>query len=644
MTDFIFIPGESFNGAVARWADEADFERMIDVTSHAGVVYGHRQYVPYATPEQIAALAHVMSCEADELLVRATPRTEQDPSSRYDRHLFHGVAIPSYLIEKHSRRYAPRGLVKSLADKHIGHAYDRAVWHIRAFPFCTESWQTLRDTCPECGKRPAWRQTLGIDRCEHCMADLKTAHAGVVPKVLRPSLTAAAGLVDHDPGRRSASLALLPERISKAGPSVALDLLVNLLPVVDPTLATDPVLLFAAPTLQICGAVAAAWRVMVGWPDAMGALTSARIATRTDRHNDGNAGRTIRFLSPKRNTGVSSELQALIAEWRVDVDLDGPNGDAILKRTRSITDVAQSSSIGSQELSDLRHRNAFPTVFVLDHGRPEPRFPVEVFQTIVNLGRVRMSMAAARLAIGVSCQGIEQLVAMRLLDQEDHPFVLARYGTMQIVASSIDRLERQLAAGAHGDPEICTLPLYSAMKAVGGRLKPWGPVFAALVDGSIPPGTKLNYALASHSGPLSRRILIDPSDLRRVCQMAFEARDRSFRQISYSETMSKIDATEVLNLGFSKSVPLLGAIRTAPGTHEKLVPVAYVLDLARTHISAGELAARRGVSRQYALRDARRAGVPNLGPGGFCRREGEKHLLALAADAIGAGFNQRSGK
>ncbi len=111
MTDFTFIPGESFNGAIARWADEVGgVESMIEITSHAGVVYNHRQNAPSASPDQIDALAIAMDVDARELHTRATPRMEPDPTSRYDRHMVHGVAIPIYLIEKRIRRFSPRGL------------------------------------------------------------------------------------------------------------------------------------------------------------------------------------------------------------------------------------------------------------------------------------------------------------------------------------------------------------------------------------------------------------------------------------------------------------------------------------------------------------------------------------------------------
>lgn len=542
-----------------------------------------------------------------------------------------GVAIPIYLIEKRIRRFSPRGLSKSLADPNIACAYDRAVWHIRAFPFCTETWEALLDKCPYCQKHPAWQHTLGIDRCEHCMTDLKTARANIIPKKLRPSLIAAIGLVDHDHDRRAASLALLPERISRMGPTLALDLLVNLLPVIDATLPTDPaILFFKTQPLQICHAVSGAWQMMVGWPGALTTFASNRVATRTAKHSDGNGGRTIRFLTPRRNTGASPELIDLIAEWRAEVDIDGPKGPAILERTRCITAACNLTGLGTAEVSDLRRRNALPAVFVIHKGRPEPRFPADAFEIISDRLAARMSIDRARLALGLPCNGIEQLVAMRLLEREEHTYITARYGAMQIVASSIDDLAARLAADACGDPEVCKLPLHSAMKAVGGRLKPWGPAFRALLHTSLPRNERFDFVLAPGTAPLSRRILIAKADIERVRALIFDPGHPAHKRIAYADTMSKIDAGEVLNLGFRQSVPLLGAITTRAGTREKLVPVAYVLDLAKTHISASEIGMRLGISPHSAWREAKAKKVLKLGPGGLCRSDAEKKIFGSA--------------
>jgi hypothetical protein len=621
---FAFIPGESFHGAVARWADQVGgLERMSDLTSVAGVQYGHRQNSASSRPEDIRTLAALMDVDPVQLLDRATPRIGGDEQKPNARHHFFGTTVPPYLLEKRYRRFSPGAFTASLAAEDIKAAYDRAIWHIRLFPFDVETWEFLIDQCPspDCGRRPGWQHTLGIDRCEHCMADLKTAPTTMVPKDLRPNLELAVGLLHPDPALGAASLAALPPELAAAGSSTALDLLMRLIPVVDPGIAHQVSNYLQAPKEQLARAVSAAWKVVAGWPEAMNLLVSSRIATRTTRHSDGNGGRTSRFLSPRRIAELPHPLQGMVSAWRDSINLQGPSGARLLETTSSITDVAKQMGLGSAIVADLRRSGAVRTILVLDSDRTEPRLLRSEFDDLHRRLGTRLPIDSARLPLGVSWHGVEQLVAMRLLDRETHPYFEARYGSIQIVASSVSELVTRVTAEAVGDAGACTLPLHSAMKAVGKRMKPWGPAFAALLEKRLPfvvtPGTK----------PLSRRILVERGCVEFVRGLLFDPRDPAYIQLVYATHMSKIEAGDTLNLGFSQSIPLLSGIETKTGTREKLVPVHYVLDLANTHISCTELAARRGVSTQRAYWDAIKTGVPDLGSGGFCRTVAEEKFF-----------------
>ena len=615
--EFSFISGESFYGAVARWA--ADFggaERLRDLTGVAGVQYGHRQHAASATPDQIRALAREMGVDADGLLDRATPRVRDDLPNRSTRHWFFGTIVPLHLLEKRVRRYSPAALASS--------PHDRAVWHIRLFPFCAETWEFLLTGCPdpECGSTPAWQRTLGIDRCEHCGGDLTKAVTETVPEASRPRLKAAISLVHPDPARRAATMSTLPPSLAGEDPETILELLHKLVAVADPGIPTDPLAMYKLPPLPLCRAIARAWGVLEGWPAAMTELASERITTRLGRHGDGNGGRTLRFLSPRRNTDTSVEVADIIAAWRDTIDLNGPNRSALLSSTRSITQAAAQLAIGTSVVADLRRQGVFKPVFVLDSQGSEPRYDAAEINRLARLMKARLPIDRARLALGVPSHAVEQLVAMRIVDQEANRFIRARYDVMQIVASSIQRLAADLAANARGSAKQCTLPLHDAMKAVGGRLKPWGPAFKSLLEGELP------YVLAPGTAALSRRILVGRASIGAIRALDFDPSDATHVQITHSRTMSKIDAGETLNLGFSQSIPLLGAIRTRTGTKQKLVPVDYVQRLAAAHMSSTELAARRGVTAQRAYHDAIRAKVCELGHGGFCRIAAEAEFFS----------------
>lgn len=138
---FPLIPGESFNGGVARWATENGADRMIDVTHVAGVQYAHRQHAAYGSIEQISRLADETGIPLADLVERALPLAPDDDTCR----IFNGVLMPRVLLEGRRRLFSPASLRAA--------AYHRASWSLRIAPFCSESWEFLRDRCgdPECG-------------------------------------------------------------------------------------------------------------------------------------------------------------------------------------------------------------------------------------------------------------------------------------------------------------------------------------------------------------------------------------------------------------------------------------------------------------------------------------------------------------
>src|SRR3546814_2973609 len=79
-----------------------------------------------------------------------------------------------------------------------------------------------------------------------------------------------------------------------------------------------------------------------------------------------------------------------------------------------------------------------------------------------------------------------------------------------------------------------TAPLGTAARRVGGRMKPWGAIVAALLDGSIP------YWLAS--GPnYARRIRVRRADMARFDQTDFfEADYRSEEHTSELQSLMRI--------------------------------------------------------------------------------------------------------
>ncbi len=605
---FVFYPGESFNGAVARWADEASLERMLDVTRIAGVEWGHRQMAGSAEEADIRDMAAEMDVDAAELVSRAIPIIEDGAGSRR-LHRFYGLTVSTALIEKRIRRVAPSAL--QIAP------YHRALWDLRLFPCCLETGDVLIEACdnPECdGRLLGWRHTRGIDVCDHCMADLKQARTAQIDPDLVAQLRTIAQLFD---GRqRPALLATLPTPIAARDGQVALDLLIRLLPVIEPNLKAFWARLHRADPFKLAYALHGAWDILAGWPEEFEAFAGQRIASRDVLHSDGNEGETMHFLLGKRMPHASPEVGALASELRERMQTDGKESEDVRRRAVAIKPAARLLCLGTSEVAQLRRDGILRIRPVIDKlGRLQPMFCRDEVETLAVGIQERTGADRIASCLGLSRQGAEQLIEWRHLPPLDHPFFLARYGTPQVARVQFEGFlrnleEAQQRGGGHGG-----IPLSLAIKVIGASIKPWGELFAKLLDGSIA------FRIEAGTAPLVRRIFINREHLLEISQLERPAFASDVR-------MSKTDAFEIMNLGPKEGSQAFAGIATGKGTRAKLLSLAEVIPLAQRHITSTEIALRRGVSIQRAYNDALGAEVPLLGPAGFCREIAEAKFLA----------------
>ncbi|RIV87099.1 hypothetical protein D2V17_08995 [Aurantiacibacter xanthus] len=223
----------------------------------------------------------------------------------------------------------------------------------------------------------------------------------------------------------------------------------------------------------------------------------------------------------------------------------------------------------------------------------------------------RLGIDTLAWKLGISRNGAEQLAEARLIEPLQHPFFLARYGTLQVAQASSDALQGNLYRAGVLAAEEKLMCLSTAIKVIGGETKPWSTLFGKLLDGSLPfriePGPKA----------LVRRIFIRRQDLSVIeefCAVGGVASNTAF-----SHLISKADAGEILNVGPQEVTELFADVPTRKGGRAKHLRLEDVLKMGRRHITSAELSLRRNVSTQRAYRDALASGVRYLGPAGFCR-------------------------
>jgi hypothetical protein len=605
------IGGESLDGFIARVAAANWIENTLRITSLAGVMYGHKPTLATHGWEGLPILADCLQIDVEELRRRSYPAVEST-----NRRQFFGADVERRDIETRVRRFAPAGLEKS--------PHHRALWQLRPFPFCSETWQYLLDRCPRCEAVQRWYHTNGVERCDRCVEELSIAPAEEVPLEERAALSSAIGLVHPDPVVRERSLLELPPELQQRGATLAFELLVRLMALIDEGIIKSRVgkmSSWSLPPAAITSAASRAWPLLKGWPQATQEFMAERISTAATRHNDGNKRLSLRFLNPDAATGLSGAAAEVIRELRESVDLDGPRRAQLEDETMGIKQAAATLGRGTKQIADIRRHGALNTVFTLKGNRPVARFETAEIRKVAAVLEQRVGLNAAAWRFGVAQNGALQLVAMNLLETDADRYCLARYGARQTTETAVRDFEDRLQSVSVAKQLASPISLRNAAMGIGGRLKPWGPMFDMLVGGAVP------FTLEQRAAPLTERLFVDRSSVIQFLPLQFDPAD--YAEIFSEDSMSRIDAGEVLNLhprAYTDAIRELTSSKDA-----KLVRVSEILAIAETHISAAEIGVRLGTNARSAYFLAGRSGVPLLGPAGWCRKEVERLIFDHAA-------------
>jgi hypothetical protein len=601
------IEGESLDGFIARVAAANWIENALTITSLAGVIYGHKPTLSTSNWEGLPILADCLQTDLEQLQRRSYPTVSDG------RRVFLGIPMARNDIDIAVRRFSPSALAIS--------PHHRALWQLRAFPFCAETWQFLADRCPRCNAFQRWHHTNGIARCDRCVEDLSAAQVMEVPSTLRPSLKAALGLVHHDPSCRLKSLAMLPSALGDLGNADAYDLLVRVAIVVEPRLTPARFGTNARwnqPAPIVAAAIAAAWDILLGWPCSMEHLMADRLSVATKRHRDGNDGATMRFLRvPTKIERVQAKVRTIIEQFRDAIDLDGQNSSWLHQATLSTHEASVRLGHSTGGVAELRRQGALRTVFALHECRATPRYDADEIDGLAGIIEKRISLEGAASKLGIPVYGLEQLLALGLLETEGDRFCVPRYGSPQLTRPKLDEF---ISAIRHSSTETLAsqpVTLRAAAVSIGGRLKPWGPIFASLMTGSLP------FVIETSGSVLAEQILVDHTCYRFLRSLRFKTLD--YPRARFSSTMSRRDAGEALNLHPRAYTEVLKAL-DSNAAGEKAVSVLAVEKLCKAHITSRELALRLGTSTKGAIAEAKEMRVPLLGPAGWCRDASEARL------------------
>lgn len=192
---------------------------------------------------------------------------------------------------------------------------------------------------------------------------------------------------------------------------------------------------------------------------------------------------------------------------------------------------------------------------------------------------------------------IEQLICLGVIEGLTDPAIVNLRNEAMVPRSELDRLARRLRKRARsGSPPSSAKSLRVLSHEIGGRLKPWGAIWKALIDGDLPFWTR-------GGGRSTQHILVEPIVWKKFSVGSFDKKD--FPDFPFKTFMNNCDLSEVLNLHPNETIAIRQAELIKPRAYKLTLryQIEDVLDLAARYVSATELVRRSEQVKKVVLRN-----------------------------------------
>lgn len=461
------VEGQSLRGLVAHACRANDIPNAFGVLRHLGLAHRNRINVSECSEIDSEELAYAIGVDKEAVEQRRYQPTENG------RRLFFGLEVRAKGIESSIRRFSPKAL---RAKPH-----HRALWELRDLPFCFEGWDMLQDRCgcePD-GVVQRWSRTgTWVDECDSCGDPLTDLLSYAVPAHMISALGILEPLVHPDPGRRAATAARLPARLQATDRSRLFSTLITVAGAIDSYAVEAPA---EQPELRLNGlfrACSALMRWPAGLSDVQLPTTVASSSSERVR-----AAWAALGCSHSIRTDCASERDAratLTGEVRKRNGTEATGPAPTLSRSAKpvgLRPATETSGLSPQVLMDAWNFGLV-TRHLRQHGpRTLAAFDVAEVEALGERWRRRCPTDAAARQLGMPSYGVEQLAAMNVLPIDE---ISTLDGRPCFAPDAPDALERTLHSRSR---ERLNRPVSvrAAIANVGGRPKPWGPIFCAML-------------------------------------------------------------------------------------------------------------------------------------------------------------------
>lgn len=537
-----------------------------------------------------------------------------------------GVWLRPALVEQ-SRRRAPPSIDPGEPDD--------ARWMIRPIAFCPTRWEMLIDRCPSrwCGKVLTWPRADSLHLCRHCGTPLSAAPRQTIPRQHRDWLQWIMALFSDDESQRQAAVRRLPTSFQVETETEVFELLLAFQHAFKVSAAELSEEVIDDPEDEgyqgdWCHWVAAA-RFMLEYPRSHWDILQKRASEeRAAFHH------ALRRIAHNSNVPiVRSELT------RINLGAGYLPTSASCRERQSSTEMTSRTAekelgvmpgalrqlVEAKMLTPLRSRGA----------RRKSYFYAAADIDALKAARSEgMSCSWFRAGSALPEIAIEQLVALGHLEFCRNPAAALLYGDSRLRADMADPVLQRIYNLPLPPSDDGWISLTEAFMGVGGREKPWGPILAAWLKGSLPGGLTNDAVF----GP---RVLTISTAVARSLVMGGPSADPwfSFQPEHYGDLrrdwFSPGEAAAYLNCSAVEISILLekGHLHPLGGQNRTRFARSEVEEFAQVWMNTREAAARLGVSPRHVWRELEPYAIQRSLGRGFHKRDELEPIVELEVEA-----------
>lgn len=173
--------------------------------------------------------------------------------------------------------------------------------------------------------------------------------------------------------------------------------------------------------------------------------------------------------------------------------------------------------------------------------------------------------------------------------------IVALRNEAMIPRGELDQLTHAIKKRARkGPPPSSARSLRVLSHEIGGRMKPWGVIWKALINGDLPFWTK-------REGSSTQHILVQPEAWSNFRAMSFDK--HAFPDFPFKTFMNNCDLSEILNLQPKETIAIRQDRLLEPKAYKLTLryEVEDVLDLAVRYVSTTELMRRSGQTKKIVI-------------------------------------------